>query len=115
MPALHRRLNKGLSDVKSTFGLALAAGVLLAFALAWRLATRDGAGLLDQQWLFFTALPYNLSMVSIFGESNFSPDAPGQVIAAAAAEAAVAYLTGAAAQFVARLLWRIGRRQAAPR
>jgi hypothetical protein len=92
--------------VKSMFGLALAAGVVLAFGAAWLLATRDGAGFLDQQWLFFTALPYNLSLVAIFGESNFSADAPGEVVAAASSEAAVAYIAGACAQSATRALWR---------
>ena len=92
--------------MKSMFGLALALGVLLAFGAEWRLATREGASFMDQQWLFFAALPYNLSMVAIFGESNFSPDAPGQVVAAAASEAAAAYLAGACAQAAGRALWR---------
>ena len=92
--------------MKSIFGLALALGVLLAFGVEWRLATRDGASFLDQQWLFLTALPYNVSMITIFGESNFSPDVPGQVVAAVASEAAVAYFVGACAQAGARALWR---------
>ena len=96
--------------VKSTLGMALGVGVLLAFAMAWRLATRENSGFLDQQWLLFTALPYNLAVVSLFGESNFSPDVPAQVIAAALCEAAAAYFAGALAQVSARWLWRRARR-----
>ena len=92
--------------MKSMFGLTLALCVLLAFGVEWRLAIHEDASFMDQQWLFFTALPYNLSLVAVFGESNFSADAPGQVIQAASSEAAVAYLAGACAQGAARALWR---------
>lgn len=92
--------------MKSTLGLAFAAGIVLAFGVAWFLAIRDSASFIDQQWLFFAALPYNLSLVAIFGDSPFSADAPGQVAAAALSEAAVAYLAGACAQGAARALWR---------
>jgi len=92
--------------MKSILGLALAAGVTLAFVGAWFLATRNGAGLLDQQWLFLMALPYNLSQLRIFGVSDFSPDAPGQVVAATAAEAACGYAIGAALEAALRALWR---------
>ena len=88
------------------FGVTLALGVLLAFGVEWRLAIREDASFMDQQWLFFTALPYNLSMVAIFGESSFSTDAPGQVVAAAVSEAAAAYLAGACAQAAWRVFWR---------
>jgi hypothetical protein len=100
--------------MKSILGLALAAGVALAFALAWRFATRDGASFLDQQWLFLAAAPYNLSLVAIFGESDFSPDALGQVAAATAAEAGVAYIVGAAIEAAVRGAWRALRRLRAP-
>jgi len=100
--------------MKSILGLALAAGVALGFGLALRLATQDGASLLDQQWLFLVALPYNFSLVAIFGESNFSAAALGQVAAANVTEAGVAYIVGAAMEAAVRALWRALRRFRAP-
>ena len=91
--------------MKSIFGLALAGGVLLVFGVAWFLATRNNAVFIDQQWLFFVALPYNLSLVAIFGESNFSADAPGQVLAAAASESLLTYVAGACTQSAVRAIW----------
>jgi hypothetical protein len=105
---------KESNTLKSMLGLALAVVVLLAFGVAWIMATRDGASFLDQQWLFFTALPYNILLVTFFGGSDFSADAPGQVAAAASCEAAVAYGLGAGVQAAARALWRWGRRSSAP-
>ena len=99
--------------MKSVLGIGLAVLVLLAFGVAWLLATRDGASFLDQQWLFFTALPYNISLVAIFGDSSFSADAPAQVVAAAALEAAGAYVIGTCVQIAASALWRLLRRVSA--
>jgi len=104
--------------MKSLLGLVFATGVVLAFAVAWWLGERDAGSLLDravnQQWLFLVALPYNLSSVWLLGESNFSPDAAGQVAAAATSEATLAYLTGAALETVTRRIWRAMRRITTP-
>ncbi len=103
-----------MPSMKSILGSALATIIALAFAAAWLLAHRDGAGLLDQQGLFLVALPYNLFELRVFGASNFSPDAPGEVIAAAAAEAAVAYVVGAVVEAALRALRRGVRRFRSP-
>jgi hypothetical protein len=104
--------------MKSILGLALAAGVVLAFLAAWWLASRESDGFvthaINQQWLFLVALPYNLSLVWIFGDSDFSPDVPVQIVAATAAEAAVAYIAGAALELSARRIWRAVRRFTSP-
>ena len=68
---------------------------------------------LNQQWLFLVAAPWNVFVVVLFGESDFSPDSPAQVLCAAAAEMAAAYGLGALVEAALRGLWRaLSRRRA---
>jgi hypothetical protein len=96
--------------MKSILGLLAAGLAALAFAIAFGMAARPGAGWLDGQWLFLVALPYNWAMLRATGASDFSPDAPAQIAAAGLFEIAFAYLAGAAVEAIVRGALRlIGR------
>jgi hypothetical protein len=105
------RIEKALdgATMKSILGLTLVLCVAGAFAVAYWLSIRPGAGWLDAQWLFLLALPYNLASLRLTGASDFSPDAPVQVAAAFLVDAAPAYLVGALVQALLRRLIRFAR------
>jgi hypothetical protein len=100
--------------MKSILGLLAALCVAAAFALAYGLFVRPGASWIDGQWLFAVALPYNWTMLRLTGESNFSPDASGQLVAALGFDLALAYFAGALAEALLRGAWRLLRRPKSP-
>lgn len=100
--------------MKSMLGLLAALAVAAAFALAYAISIRPGATWLDGQWLFVVALPYNWAMLRVSGESNFSPDAPAQIVIALFCEAALAYLAAALSEALLRRAWRWLRRPKSP-
>jgi hypothetical protein len=100
--------------MKSILGLLVALCAAAAFAFAYAQAVRPGASWLDGQWLFAVALPFNWTMLRFTGESNFSPDAPGQLAAALAFDVALAYLGGALVEALLRGAWRLLRRPKSP-
>ena len=81
--------------MKSWLGALAALGVALAFATTYAYAMRPGAGWMDASPLLLVALPFNEALLAAFGETNFSPDSPLQVLAAALAEALPFYILGA--------------------
>jgi hypothetical protein len=100
--------------MKSILGLVAALFAMAAFAVAYGISVRPGASWLDGQWLFLVALPYNWTLLRISGESNFSPDAPVQVVAALLFDAALAYAAGALVETLVRVVRRLVRRPRAP-
>lgn len=92
--------------MKSILGVLAALLAAAAFGLAYYFAVRPGAGWLDGQWVFLTALPYNWTLLHLTGASNFSPDAPGEVVAAALFDTILAYAAGALLEAGARGLSR---------
>ncbi len=101
--------------MKSILGLAAALLAAAAVAAAYAYSARPGAGWFDAQWLFVIALPYNWTMLKLAGGSNFSPDAPLQIIAALIFNAALAYIAGAFIEALSRwLLSRVARGRSQP-
>jgi hypothetical protein len=100
--------------MKSILGLAAAFCAAAAFAVAYGMSVRPGAGWLDGQWLFLVALPYNWTMLRVAGESNFSPDAPAQLAAALLFDVAIAFVAGALVEALARQAWRLVRGPRSP-
>ncbi|MDE3175791.1 MAG: hypothetical protein KGM15_06735 [Pseudomonadota bacterium] len=96
--------------MKSVVGLIAAIAAGAAFAAAYGYAVRAGAGWLDAQALFLIALPYNWTMLRLTGVSNFSLEAPGELVGAAAFDMALAYIAGALAQAIWRGLRRLTAR-----
>ena len=92
--------------MKSTLGLIAAILTGIVYAATFAYAVRAGAGWLDAQALFLIALPYNWTMLHVVGVSNFSLEAPGELIAGAVFDMALAYLAGALIQAFLRALWR---------
>ena len=97
--------------LRSILGGVAAFLVFLAFVAAYYVAMRSGATWLDGQWLFLAALPYNLTLWRLKGESNFSPDAHATVAFALLYDLALAYLAGAVIEALGRALWRVTRRR----
>jgi hypothetical protein len=100
--------------MKSILGLLAALCAAGAFALAYAEYVRPGASWLDGQWLFAVALPYNWALLRLTGESNFSPDAPGQLAAALIFDLALAFFAGALVEALLRGAWRLVRRAKSP-
>ena len=92
--------------MKSSLGLLAAVCAGLVYVAAYGYATRAGAGWFDAQALFLIALPYNWTMLRLTGASNFSLEAPGELVGAALFDAALAYLAGALAQALVRAVRR---------
>ena len=92
--------------MKSILGFLAGLAAAAAVAAAYAVYARPHAGWLDAQWLFLVALPYNWTMLSLTGSSDFTPDAPGQIAAAAAFDVAGAYVAGAIVEAIARRLLR---------
>ncbi len=105
---------KSFSGAKSILGLVAVLCAAVAFAVAYAISVRPGASWLDGQWLFAVALPYNWTMLRVTGESNFSPDAPGQIAAALVFDCALAYGAGAVVEAILRGAWRLARRLKSP-
>jgi hypothetical protein len=99
--------------MKMILGPLAAALAGAAFALAYYMAVRPGASWIDGAWVFLAAAPYNKTMLLLTGVSNFSPDAPKELIAAALFDVALAFLAGALVEALARGLFRIVRRRRA--
>jgi hypothetical protein len=100
--------------MKSILGLLATFCAATALAVAYWTSVRPGATWLDGQWLFLAALPYNWTMLRITGESNFSPDAPAQLAAAALFDLAIAYAAGALVEILLRQALRFFRRSKFP-
>jgi hypothetical protein len=102
---------RSIEAMRSILGLLAAICAAVFFASAYYWAIRPNAGWLDGQWVFLAALPYNWAELRLTGASNFSPDAPGEVAAAALFDIALAFLAGAALESVARGLFGLFRRR----
>ena len=87
----------------SNLGLAFAILAVSGFGFAYWYAVRPGAGWLDGQWLYLAALPYTWTWLHLTGAVDFSPDAPGQVVAGLGFDGALAYLAGALLGLIGRL------------
>jgi hypothetical protein len=96
--------------MRSILGFLAAVCAAAAFAFAYYVAVRPGAGWLDQQWVFLAALPYNWTMLHVTGASNFSPDAPREVSGAALFDVVLAFVLGALVEAIARGVSRWARR-----
>jgi hypothetical protein len=81
--------------MKSFLGFAFAICAAAGFGWAYWLAVRAGASWFDGQWLFMAALPYTWTWLHLAGAVDFSPEAPGAVLAALGFDLALAYLAGA--------------------
>jgi hypothetical protein len=93
--------------MKSLLGVGLAVLAAAAYGLAYWLSVRPGAAWLDGQWLFLVALPYNWTLLHVFGATDFSPDSPSEIAAAWLFDAVLAFLAGALVETILRRLWRL--------
>jgi len=93
--------------MKSLLGLIFACCAIAGFALAYWLSVRPGAGWLEAQWMFLAALPYNWTLLHVWGSVDFASDAPLEVAAAFLFDLALAYFAGAVIEAICRGLWRV--------
>jgi hypothetical protein len=92
--------------MKSALGLITGICTAIAYAGAYAYAVRAGAGWLDAKDLFLIALPYNWTMLHTAGASNFSLEAPRELLFAALFDIALAYIAGAVVEALLRLIAR---------
>ncbi|THD43696.1 MAG: hypothetical protein E7774_12290 [Bradyrhizobium sp.] len=96
---------------RSILGVTLAGIYALAFVAAYWIYARSPDDFFAGVWLSFAAVPYILSVYSLYGVSNFAADSLGQVFAAAAFCCALAFVAGALIEASLRALFRLIKRQ----
>jgi hypothetical protein len=100
--------------MKSILGLAAGLIVATLFGFTYWLSVRQSASWLDGQWLFMAALPYNWTLLHVWGSTDFSPDSVSSVALAWAFDVVAAFLAGALVETIARRIWRFAFRPRRP-